>query len=109
MDLSDAERLISASEDYRLLRRTPPLGAWGLPKPVGELRRAVFVDTETTGLEERDEVIELALVPFEYDRATGAIVRVDEARVLSAFRQPSFPIPAESARVHGIFDADVAG
>lgn len=109
MNLTEAERLIEASPAHRLLRRVPPVSAWALPRAGAELRRAVFVDTETTGLEERDEVIELALVPFEYERDTGKIVAVDEATALSAFRQPSFPIPAESARVHGITDADVAG
>ena len=109
MNLEDAERLIAASPDHRLLKRVPPVSAWGLPSATGELRRAVFVDTETTGLEERDEVIELALVPFDYERDTGRIVHVDEARALSAFREPSFPIPPESTRVHGISNADVAG
>jgi DNA polymerase-3 subunit epsilon len=110
MTSDEAERLIDASDDYRLLRRVPRAAQWPLASPVGELRRAIFVDTETTGLDpHRDEVIELALLAFEYERETGKIVRVDEAGALSAFRQPSFPIPAESMRVHGISDADVAG
>ena len=110
MDLSDAEHLIEQSPGYRLLRRVPPLSRWALDPSDSDIRRAVFVDTETTGLDhDADEVIELALLPFEYERETGRIVRVDEADALSALRQPSFPIPAESARVHGITDADVAG
>jgi len=110
MTLHDAERLIEASSDYRLLRRVPPANAWHLPPPEGDLRRAVIVDTETTGLDlERDEVIELALLPFDYERDTGRIVRVDEAGALSALRKPSFPIPAESTRIHGIAEATVAG
>jgi DNA polymerase III subunit epsilon len=111
MDLTEVERLIEASDAYRLLRRVPsPAAHWPLPSPSGELRRAVFVDTETTGLDhDTDEVIELALLPFEYERGTGRIVRVDEAGSLSAVRQPSIPIPPESTRVHGITDADVAG
>jgi DNA polymerase III subunit epsilon len=107
--VEEAERIIEASPDHRLLRRVPPLSAWALPRASGELRRAIFVDTETTGLEERDEVIELALVPFDYERDTGAIVAVDVARTLSGLRQPSFPIPGDAARVHGITDAHVAG
>lgn len=110
MDLRAAERLIEANGDYRLLRRVPPVSLWKLSPSRGELRRAVFVDTETTGLDrDVDEVIELALLPFEYERDTGRIVHVDEAHALSALRQPSFPIPPESAKVHGISDADVAG
>lgn len=110
MTLIEAERLIEASDEYRLLRRVPPVEHWALPKPTGELKRAILVDTETTGLDQdTDEVIELALLPFEYERDTGRIVRVDVAGALSAFRQPSFPIPLESTRLHGISDADVAG
>lgn len=110
MDLTEAERLIEASDDYRLLRRVQPASAWKLEAPTGETRRAIFLDTETTGLDrETDEVIELALLPFDYERETGRIVRVDEAGSLSALRQPTGPIPIESTRVHGISDADVAG
>ncbi len=110
MTLTEAERLIEASDNHRLLRRVPPARNWRLAKPKGELRRAVLVDTETTGLDHGvDEVIELALLPFDYERDTGRIARIDEAAALSGLRQPSFPIPKESTRVHGISDADVAG
>jgi DNA polymerase-3 subunit epsilon len=110
MTLSDAERLIGQSPDHRLLRRIPAVSGWNLPRASGETRRAVLVDTETTGLDpDRDEVIELALLPFDYERETGRIVSVDEPNALSAFRQPSFPIPAESTKLHGITDQMVAG
>lgn len=110
MDLSEAERLLSASPDHRLLRRAPPVAGWNLPPAQGETRRAVLVDTETTGLDQdKDEIIELALLPFEYERDTGQIVSVDEAQALSAFRQPSFPIPAEATKLNGIGDEMVAG
>lgn len=111
MNLGEAERVLAASTDYRLLRRIPPASSWTLPSfNDADLRRAVFIDTETTGLDlEADEVIELALLPFDYDRASGAIVRIDEDKAFNAFRQPSHPIPPESTRIHGISDTDVAG
>jgi DNA polymerase-3 subunit epsilon len=110
MNLSDAERLLRASPDYRVLRRVPPPRAWGLAPPTGETRRAVLVDTETTGLDpEADEVIELALLPFEYERDTGRIVAVDEAHALSALREPSVPIPPEASRLHGVTNEMVKG
>lgn len=94
MDLTDAAHLIEASPDFRLLRRVPDPAAWPLQSASGETRLGDFVDTETTGLDpDVDEVIELALLPFEYERDTGAIVRVATDVALSAFRQPSFPIP----------------
>lgn len=110
MDLPEASRLVEASPDFRLLRRVRSPRDWALKGTGGEIRRGVFVDTETTGLDQdNDEVIELALLPFEYERDTGAIVRVDQDAALSAVRQPSFPIPPESAKIHGITDGMVAG
>lgn len=110
MNLFEAERLLSANDDYRLLRRIPAPNRWVGPASKTETRRAVFVDTETTGLDlNSDEVIELAVVAFEYEHATGRIVSVDEAEAYSGLRQPSFSIPSESSRIHGIWDKDVAG
>lgn len=110
MDLAEAQRLLEASGDFRLIRRIPTPEAWALPAPRGDLRRAVFLDTETTGLDhDRDEVIELAMVPFDYERDTGRIVKVDVERAYSGLRQPSIPIPPESARIHGLTDVDVVG
>lgn len=110
MDLSEAIRIVEAQADLRLLRRVPAPGAWSLNAGSGETRRGLFVDSETTGLDpESDEVIELALLPFEYERETGVIVSVDHAGALSALRQPSKPIPAESTLIHGISDEMVRG
>ena len=49
--------------------------------------------------QDTDEVIELALLPFEYERDTGAIVRDEEA----ALRLPSAFIsdPRRRAQIHG--------
>ncbi len=69
MTHGEAISLIDAAPDYRLLRRVPVVGDWRVPARQGETRRALFVDSETTGLDlERDQVIELALVPFDYER-----------------------------------------
>lgn len=110
IDLPEAARLVDASADFRLLRRVPSPGDWRLKSANGETRRGVLVDTETTGLDpDSDEVIELALLPFAYERDSGAIVGVDQNAALSAFRQPSLPIPPESSKIHGITDAMVKG
>lgn len=85
MDVSEAARLVEASPDFRLLRRVPAPSAWPLKSATGETRRGVFLDTETTGLDQdTDEVIELALLPFEYERDTGAIVRVEQEAAMIA-------------------------
>jgi DNA polymerase-3 subunit epsilon len=72
------------------------------------VRRAVVVDTETTGTDPAvDKVIELAVVAFEYCHATGIV-----GRVLGSYdglEDPGLPIPPSSTAIHGITDAMVAG
>ena len=58
--------------------------------------RAVYLDTETTGLDATAEVVDIAVV--------GADGRV----LLETLVRPAAPIPAAAHRVHGISDADVA-
>ncbi|MET4323978.1 MULTISPECIES: 3'-5' exonuclease [unclassified Bradyrhizobium] len=97
---------LSRSADYRVLRRlvprvpfTPPFGP--------DTKTAVLLDTETTGLDaQKDEVIELGMVKFDY-LSDGRIVGVRD--IFSAFNQPSEPIPAEITALTGITDEMVAG
>ncbi|MBI2840454.1 MAG: 3'-5' exonuclease [Acidobacteria bacterium] len=57
---------------------------------------AVFLDTETTGLDSRDQICEIALV------AADGVVLVD------TLVRPSIRIPPSATAIHGISDADVA-
>lgn len=108
--IDEAVQLLTASDDYRVLRRVPLVDRWSFPEACGETVRAAIVDCESTGLDlETDEVIELAIVPFEYEKATGRVVQVHADRIFSGFREPTVPIPEESQRVHGITPAMVAG
>ncbi len=58
-------------------------------------RNFYVLDTETTGLGERDEIVQIGIV----DGGGNA--------VLDQLIKPSIPIPAGAARVHGITDNDV--
>ncbi|MDE2857746.1 MAG: 3'-5' exonuclease [Chloroflexota bacterium] len=58
-------------------------------------RNFYVLDTETTGLGERDEIIQIGIVD-----AGGNTV-------LDQLIKPSIPIPPGAARVHGITDGDV--
>lgn len=97
---------LSKSEDYRVLRRlvARPLYA---PTIEQDVRTAVLLDTETTGLDcHRDEIIELGMVKFDY-RPDGSIVGVRDT--FSAFNEPSLPISAEVTALTGITAEMVAG
>jgi DNA polymerase-3 subunit epsilon len=96
---------LEASGDYRVLRRlTVPAGGF---VPMPHMKRAVFLDVETTGLDSSvDEIIELAMVPFWYEDS-GRIAGVEIGG--SALRQPHKPIPADVTRLTGITPDMVAG
>ena len=108
--LRDAAARLDAHDDYRVLRRIPPSTEWQLSGAQGQSRRGLFVDVETTGLDtETDEIIEVALLPFDYDPSTGDVIAVHEDQALDELRDPGIPIPAESSQIHGITDDDVKG
>jgi DNA polymerase III subunit epsilon len=94
------------SGHYRIQRLLPPRPK--VEAPAGtELKKALFVDVETTGLDHQsNEIIELAMVPFLYG-ADGQVYEVMEP--FQRFHQPSGPISAEITRLTGITDDMVAG
>lgn len=97
---------LSDDPDYRVLRRLK------LPRTLREpddspLRSGLFVDVETTGLDvARDEIIELAMVPFTYG-LDGLIYEVGDA--FEGLRQPSTPIAPHITAITGIDDRMVEG
>lgn len=111
MTFDEAERILRASPNYRILKRIPTVGDWSLPTVADpDVRRAAFLDVETTGLDiDTDEVIELAILPFEYDAKSGTIIKICADEGLFAYREPTIPIPPEVQAVHGISAEDVKG
>jgi len=103
-------RALEAHPDYRVLRRLTPRLDWpDMPNTPGALRlRVVVLDTETTGLDaSKDKIIELAMLRFDVDMATG--LPVGRVQVFDELEDPGIPIPAEVQALTGIRDADVAG
>ena len=100
-------RQLEQHPDYRVLRRLDPAA----PRPAlkaTQVGRAAIVDTETTGTEpDRDKIIELALIVFEYDRDTGEVGPLVDR--YAGFEDPGMPIPPESTAIHHITDEMVAG
>ena len=91
---------------YRILRKLQPRAVLEMPRaefPLG----GVIVNTETTGLNAReDEIIEIGIVAFSFDEA-GVIG--DVTGVYGALQQPSVAMPGEITRLTGITDDMVAG
>ena len=105
-DLKSMAEALEATGDYRVLRRLSPRARYADPGGA-EVRRGLYIDLETTGLDaSRDEIIEIAMVPFTYG-TDGRIFDVSEP--FQAFRQPARPIPLGITALTGIDDAMVAG
>ena len=97
---------LTATGDYKVIRRLKPVDQYhddsGAEKHIG-----LYLDTEATGLNpDTDKIIELALVPFEYD-AEGRIYRILPA--YNALQDPGVPISDFITSITGITDEMVAG
>ena len=95
-----------ASGEIRVLRRLAPARYAPRIEAPG-IRLGLCVDVEATGLDTgTDEIVELAMLPFSYDR-DHRIVAVHEP--FEALNEPSRPIPAVVTALTGIDAAAVRG
>ena len=109
-DIQNAIDVLENHQDYRVLRRISDPVSWDFPQSEGQSRRGLFVDVETTGLDtQTDAIIEVALLPFDYDPQTGGILAVHHDDALNELRDPGIPIPPESSQIHGITEDQVRG
>jgi DNA polymerase-3 subunit epsilon len=107
-DLMKASAMSDRS-NWRLLRRLLLPKRFNDPRG-GKIKRAVVVDVETTGLSiETDDVIQLAVLPFDYDPESGRILSVYKDLAFEGLREPSVPISEEASLVTGITNEMVAG
>lgn len=104
--LEEMAAALLKSGEYRVQRRLGPRRKIDAP-PGTDLKLALFVDVETTGLNyQTDEIIELAMVPFTYG-PDGTIYEVQEA--FQRLRKPRKPISTEVTRLTGITNEMVEG
>lgn len=67
-----------------------------------------FIDVETTGLDpKKDEVIELCLILFSFNRETYEIIEIMDT--YSGLREPFIPIKRAATKVHGITKKSIRG
>ena len=99
-ELEAMAEALEASGEYRVLRRLAPRASLAQPQIASDVRKGLFVDVETTGLDPaRDEIIELAMVPFTYG-LNGEVLEVGEA--FEAMREPSEPVSPQITALTGI-------
>lgn len=107
-ELENLARKLEAHNDYRVVRRLRARHRYRPdPEDPGQLRRGLFVDVETTGLDPAvDAIIQLAIVPFVFT-IEGQICTVEDG--YEALDDPGRAIPELVTRLTGIRDEDVAG
>lgn len=105
MTHEEAIALLKGSEEHRILRRVFRRPA--VPMPEAEpLKRGLYVDVETTGLNhETDTIIEIAAVPFRYHDD----VVVDVGEPFHSFQHSPKPLEPEIVSLTGLTDAMIAG
>lgn len=59
-------------------------------------QKPIYLDTETTGLDNRAEIVEIAILDH------------DGLPLFESLVKPRYPIPADAARIHGISNAAVS-
>ncbi len=85
----------------------PKIAQW-LEANADRVGTACIIDTETTGLGADDEVIEVALRLFNYDKETLRFAQVSQTKY-EGLQQPTKPISEKITEITGITNEDVAG
>ena len=97
------------ANQWKLLRRLRLPDKFNDPQK-GKIKRAVVIDTESTGLStENDDVIQLAVLPFDYEPQSGRILTVHKTLAFEGLREPRVPISEEASLITGITADMVAG
>ena len=69
----------------------------------GEIKKGIVLDVEATGLSiGHDDVIQLALLPFDYEVSSGKILNILKEDAFDGLREPRIPISKEASLVTGI-------
>ncbi|MFQ3451800.1 3'-5' exonuclease [Bradyrhizobium sp. UFLA01-814] len=106
LTLAAMAEALAGSADYRVLRRLVRRETF-LPSVGHGTKTGILLDVETTGLDtQKDEVIEVGMVKFEYF-PDGRIAGPRD--VFSSFNEPSVFIPLEVTALTGITNEMVAG
>ncbi|MEO7221122.1 MAG: exonuclease domain-containing protein, partial [Devosia sp.] len=97
---------LEATGDFKVLRRLKPRRVLH-PYDGSEVRRGLFVDVETTGLDHRvDEVVQLAMVPFRFGR-DGTVFDIEAP--YDGRRAPTVPFSPGAISVNGLSSDDLVG
>jgi len=104
--MDDCIQQLEATGDYRIIKRFKPVSYY-LKNNDTKKNIGIFLDTETTGLDsDSDHIIEIAMVPFEFDLDGHIYALLPEYNELN---DPGISIPAVITQITGITDEMVKG
>jgi DNA polymerase-3 subunit epsilon len=103
------ENIAMPDDQWKLLRRLHIPDQFN--KSNGQtLKRGLVIDVEATGLSlEKDDVTQLAILPFDYDPMDGRVITVHKDMSFEGLREPATPISEEASIITGITDQMVRG
>jgi DNA polymerase-3 subunit epsilon len=109
VELAAAAIALAQSPDYKVVRRVDLAEVCkGQAAPANSSTGVGLVlDTETTGKTDKDAIVEIGLVRFEYDRETGHIYRALGS--YNALEDPGIPMHPDASAVNGITDDMLKG
>ena len=98
-----------SSRDWKVLRRLKIPDMFNRPIS-SEVKRGVVIDVEATGLSlDTDDVIQLAMLPFDYDPKNNRITKVCKEMSFEGLREPCTKISEEATLITGLTDQMVSG
>jgi DNA polymerase-3 subunit epsilon len=98
---------LTATGKYKVIKRFEQVDHYHVTDATKDTKIGIFLDTETTGMDmAADKIIELAMVPFEFD-SDGRIYRL--LTEYNALQDPGMPIPEIAKKITGITDEMVKG
>lgn len=106
MNIATAVEIVEAHPDYRLLRRFKPISSYSSTPDELFVWRGLYVDTETTGVDvAKDDILELALLPFTFTR--DGIFQVLPG--LNYLNDPGRPLDDKIRSITGITNEELKG
>jgi len=100
MSETDLIKQLEETGNYRVIKKLEPQEFYNADDG-SDKKTAVFLDVETTGKDpEKDEIIELGMVAFEYNLDSGKIYRILEK--FNELEEPTIEISEEASEVNGI-------
>ena len=97
-----------SSRDWKVLRRLKIPDMFNRPIS-SEVKRGVVIDVEATGFSlDTDDIIQLAMLPFDYDPKNNRITKVCKEMSFEGLREPCTKISEEATLITGLTDQMVS-